>query len=81
MNLCKLQRTRGLGLFALISLAGVLGSACSKSQASEMQKPAAADVKLPAAEALAVGVLIPGSKSDKGWMESGYDGLAAAQKK
>ena len=28
-----------------------------------------------------VGVLIPGSKSDKGWMESGYDGLKAAEKK
>ncbi|MGZ9810882.1 BMP family protein [Pseudoroseicyclus sp. H15] len=26
-----------------------------------------------------VGVLIPGSTSDKGWMESGYDGLVAAQ--
>jgi basic membrane protein A len=33
-----------------------------------------------AADPLAVGILIPGSKSDKGWMESGYDGLAAAQK-
>ncbi|MCZ2495438.1 BMP family ABC transporter substrate-binding protein [Xylophilus sp. Kf1] len=33
-----------------------------------------------AAGPLTVGVLIPGSKSDKGWMESGYDGLAAAQK-
>jgi basic membrane protein A and related proteins len=33
-----------------------------------------------AADALKVGVLIPGSKSDKGWMESGYDGLVAAQK-
>lgn len=33
-----------------------------------------------AADPLTVGVLIPGSKSDKGWMESGYDGLAAAQK-
>lgn len=33
-----------------------------------------------AADALAVGVLIPGSKSDKGWMESGYDGLVAAEK-
>lgn len=31
-------------------------------------------------DALRVGVLIPGSKSDKGWMESGYDGLTAAQK-
>jgi len=28
-----------------------------------------------------VGVLIPGSKSDKGWMESGYDGLKRAEKK
>ena len=38
---------------------------------------------LPAAQAadpLTVGVLLPGSKSDKGWMESGYDGLMAAQK-
>ena len=31
--------------------------------------------------ALTVGVLIPGSKSDKGWMESGYDGMKAAEKK
>ena len=30
---------------------------------------------------LNVGVLIPGSKSDKGWMESGYDGMKAAEKK
>ncbi|WP_300301938.1 BMP family protein [Ferrovibrio sp.] len=34
-----------------------------------------------AAGALTVGVLIPGSKADKGWMESGYDGLKAAEKK
>ncbi|HTP95244.1 MAG TPA: BMP family protein [Burkholderiales bacterium] len=33
-----------------------------------------------AADTLTVGILIPGSKSDKGWMESGYDGLVAAQK-
>lgn len=33
-----------------------------------------------AADPVAVGILIPGSKSDKGWMESGYDGLVAAQK-
>jgi basic membrane protein A len=32
-------------------------------------------------EAKKVGILIPGSKSDKGWMESGYDGLVAAQEK
>src|ERR1700728_653846 len=34
-----------------------------------------------AAGPLKVGILIPGSKSDKGWMESGYDGLVAAEKK
>lgn len=33
------------------------------------------------AEPLKVGILIPGSKSDKGWMESSYDGLKAAEKK
>jgi basic membrane protein A len=33
-----------------------------------------------AADPIKVGVLIPGSKSDKGWMESGWDGLVAAQK-
>ena len=33
-----------------------------------------------AADTLAVGVLLPGSRSDKGWMESGYDGLTAIQK-
>src|SRR5258708_2346309 len=34
-----------------------------------------------AAGPLNVGVLIPGSKSDKGWMESGYDGMKAGEKK
>ena len=34
-----------------------------------------------AADAHKVGILIPGSKSDKGWMESGYNGLLAAQEK
>src|SRR3954471_23339928 len=33
------------------------------------------------ADPVRIGILIPGSKSDKGWMESGYDGLVAAQKK
>lgn len=33
-----------------------------------------------AADPVTIGVLLPGSKSDKGWMESGYDGLVAAQK-
>ncbi len=34
-----------------------------------------------AAGPIKVGILIPGSKSDKGWMESGYDGLVASEKK
>jgi basic membrane protein A and related proteins len=34
-----------------------------------------------AASPLTVGIVIPGSKSDKGWMESGYDGLMASEKK
>lgn len=34
-----------------------------------------------AAAPLTIGVLIPGSKSDKGFMESGYDGMLAAEKK
>ncbi len=34
-----------------------------------------------AADPLKVGILIPGSKSDKGWMESGYNGLVASQEK
>jgi basic membrane protein A len=33
-----------------------------------------------AAGPIKIGILIPGSKSDKGWMESGYDGLVAAEK-
>jgi basic membrane protein A and related proteins len=34
-----------------------------------------------AAGPIPIGVLIPGSKTDKGWMESGYDGMLAAEKK
>lgn len=45
----------------------------------------AAAIALPlhafAADPIKVGILIPGSKSDKGWMESGYDGLLASEKK
>ena len=32
-----------------------------------------------AAGPIPIGVLIPGSKTDKGWMESGYDGMRAAE--
>lgn len=34
-----------------------------------------------AAGPIPIGVLIPGSKTDKGWMESGYDGMMDAEKK
>ena len=33
-----------------------------------------------AADPMKIGVLLPGSKTDKGWMESGFDGLTAVQK-
>lgn len=72
----------------------LLVSGCSKSDAASLDSKPAATAAAPAAEApaaatpaaatpaaapLAVGVLIPGSKSDKGWMESGYDGLKRAE--
>lgn len=57
-------------------------AACQKSEASPSEpKAETAEVKPAVAEPLKVGVLIPGSKSDKGWMESGYDGLMRAEKK
>lgn len=34
-----------------------------------------------AAAPISIGVLIPGSRTDKGWMESGYDGMTAAEHK
>lgn len=34
-----------------------------------------------AAEPVRIGVMIPGSKSDHGWMESGYNGVMAAQQR
>ena len=40
---------------------------------------ALAGVAAPALAQSKIGVLIPGSKSDKGWMESGYDGMVASQ--
>jgi len=52
----------------MFTLAAVAAAACT------LAGPA------PAADPVTVGILIPGSKSDKGWMESGYDGLVAAQK-
>jgi len=42
---------------------------------------AAVPIRPALAAPLPIGVLIPGSKSDKGWMESGYDGMRAAEKR
>ena len=57
------------------SSSGSLFAASALAVAALVLGPAAR-----AADPLKVGVLIPGSKSDKGWMESGYDGLVAAEK-
>lgn len=70
--------------FALSAALLIAATACNKAEApppakQEAEKPAAAEPEAPKAEPLAIGVLIPGSKSDKGWMESGYDGLKAAE--
>ena len=59
-------------LFCLL-LAG-----CSKTEAGVTKEPS---TQADSAQPLPVGVLIPGSKSDKGWMESGYDGLSRAESK
>jgi basic membrane protein A and related proteins len=62
---------------ALLALAG-----CSKPEAHASEKVTTkAPEPAPAAKSPCVGVLIPGSKSDKGWMESGYDGLKRAETK
>src|SRR6266571_3180288 len=50
-------------------------------QAALLTGALALSATLAYAEPLKVGILIPGSKSDKGWMESSYDGLMAAEKK
>jgi basic membrane protein A and related proteins len=40
-----------------------------------------ASIPATAQQTFHIGILIPGSISDKGWMESGYDGLLASQEK
>lgn len=52
-------------------LAGALVAGALTFAGTAMQATAQAPVH--------IGILIPGSISDKGWMESGYDGLVAAQ--
>jgi basic membrane protein A len=69
-----LRRSMLKGLATLGIAAGAALSAGSAFLAISVPSTAVA------ADALGVGILIPGSKSDKGWMESGFDGLTAAQK-
>ncbi len=64
-------------LVAAVAL--VAGTGCGKSQATETAAKTDTPAAEPVAKPLAVGVLIPGSKTDKGWMESGYDGLTKAE--
>jgi basic membrane protein A len=69
-----------MALAAVLLALGLAG--CSKSEASAAEKKVEPAEAAPAeAKTLSVGVLIPGSKSDKGWMESGYDGLKRAETK
>jgi basic membrane protein A len=65
MSRISLSRRRAVALLGVAAGASVFS----------VSGPAAA------ADPLTVGVLLPGSRSDKGWMESAYDGLVAAQKK
>lgn len=67
----------------LLAAALCLLGACSKpeAQASEKKTEASAVNAPEPAKPLPIGVLIPGSKSDKGWMESGYDGLKRSETK
>jgi basic membrane protein A len=65
-----MPRRRGFAGLVLLAIAGA-GLMTVVGPASEAT----------AAGPLKVGVLIPGSKTDKGWMESGYDGLKRAEAK
>lgn len=56
-------------------LTGVATTAVAAGTLLALGRPASADTLQ------RIGVLIPGSKSDKGWMESGYDGMMASEKK
>src|SRR5262245_8501098 len=58
-----------------------MGSRRSILQAALFTAAFALSINAAHADPLKVGILIPGSKSDKGWMESSFDGLTAAQKK
>src|SRR3954470_17251255 len=62
------RKAVGVGLLLVLVGAAFLGLSADVGSAS-------------ADGPLKVGVLIPGSKTDKGWMESGYDGLKRAEAK
>lgn len=51
------------------------------ASASVVVLPALCTTQAWAAEPVRIGVMIPGSKSDHGWMESGYNGVRAAQQR
>ncbi len=70
----KVERTRRVGVprRRLLAAGLLLAAASALSGGAGRRAVAAGPLK--------VGVLIPGSKTDKGWMESGYDGLMRAEK-
>ena len=78
--------TRLLSFIALGALFFASGVACSKTETAATEESHAKQAgslatATPKDSVLAIGVLIPGSKSDKGWMESGYTGMKAAEEK
>lgn len=59
---------------AMSTTIGLIGCDSNKKDASSSTTSANAS------EQMTVGVLIPGSKTDKGWMSSGFDGVQEANK-
>jgi basic membrane protein A and related proteins len=78
------SRRRFLGRLGLATGMIAVPSLLAACQAPAPVAPNTAPNTAPAqggAAPLKVGLLLPGSKSDQGWMESGYDGLVRAQEK
>ncbi|WP_213062705.1 BMP family protein [Acinetobacter populi] len=59
--------------------AGLLTGCDSKKEATTANSGTDTAATAPSDD-MSVGILIPGSKTDKGWMESGYQGITDAQK-
>ncbi|WP_217427347.1 BMP family lipoprotein [Acinetobacter bouvetii] len=69
-----------MGTFKSKMLATMVAFSTLTGLAGCENKPEAASGTVAPAEAMKVGILIPGSKTDKGWMSSGFDGIKEAEK-